>query len=110
MTDDKFDEYDAYGENNPSVTQRFTPYQGAAPCEPPAPDHNSEGYNVTFVKEKHLPDGNVMLTFDVGYEAIKYAGEAGLKLFLYMGALDITLDQAFEAIWNTYKENLHHGE
>ena len=96
-----FDEYGAYGENNPPVGPTEP-----TPSAPPAPDHNSEGYNVTFVEEKHLPDGNVMLTFDVGYEAIKHAGEAGLKLFLYMGALDITLDQAFEAIWNTYKREL----
>jgi len=110
QSSDKFDEHGNYGENNPPVTQEATPYQGAAPCEPPATDYNSDGYSVTFIEEKHLPDGNVKLTFDVGYEAIKYAGEAGLKLFLYVGALDITLEQAFEAIWETYKGKLDHGE
>lgn len=99
-TEGRFDEYGAYGENNPPVTQEAKPYTTA-------PD---DGYNVTFIEEKHLPDGNVKLTFDVGEKAMQHAGEAGLKLFLYTGALDITLEQAFAAIWETYKGKLDHGE
>jgi hypothetical protein len=101
----RFDEYGAYGENNPPVGQTEP-----KPYAPPATEtDDSGGFNITFITEEHLPDGNVKLTFDVGDKAMHYACEAGLKLFLYTGALDITLGQAFEAIWETYKGKLDYG-
>jgi hypothetical protein len=101
----RFDEYGHYGENNPPVGQT----EPTPPAPPATETDDSDGYDVRFITEEHLPDGNVKLTFDVGDKAMHYAGEAGLKLFLYTGALDITLEQAFEAIWETYKGNLDYG-
>ena len=104
MTDKGFDEYGNYGENNPPVGESESKLVTSL-------DEKEDGFNITFIEEEHLPDGNVKLTFDVGDKAMHHASEAGLKLFLYMGALNITEEQAFTAIWETYKEEpLYVGE
>jgi hypothetical protein len=104
MTDKGFDEYGAYGENNPPVGE-------SEPKPVMSLDEKEDGFNITFIEEEQLPDGSVKLTFDVGDKAMHHASEAGLKLFLYMGALNITEEQAFTAIWETYKEGpLYVGE
>jgi hypothetical protein len=104
MTDKGFDEYGHYGENNPPVGE-------SEPKPVMSLDEKEDGFSITFIEEEHLPDGNVKLTFDVGDKAMHEASEAGLKLFLYMGALNITEEQAFTAIWETYKEEpLYVGE
>ena len=84
---DRFDEYGHYGENNPPV----------------GPTEETDGFYVEFVKEVELPSGDVMLTFDLGAKAVRASSELGLKFLLYLGALNISADQAFQTIWDAHK-------
>ena len=62
----------------------------------------TDPYEVTFVSESKLEDGSVVMAFDMGQGASHKASEVGLKLLLYVGALGITFEEAFDAIWNTH--------
>lgn len=100
--DIRFDEYGHYGENNPPVTQEAKPFTLT-------PSEENDGFSVEFVKETELPNGEVMLTFDLGDKAAQAASELGLKLLLYLGALEISAEQAFQTIWDTHKKDTDDG-
>ena len=71
----------------------------------PATETEQQGtdpYEVTFVSERKLEDGSVVMAFDIGQGASHKASELGLKFLLYVGALGITFEKAFDAIWNTH--------
>jgi hypothetical protein len=89
MTKDRFDEYGHYGENNPPLG--------------PTPQKN-DNFFVEFVRERELPNGEVVMTFDLGPEATKAASELGLKLLMYMGALNISSEEAFTILWASRTE------
>lgn len=91
MTKDRFDEYGHYGENNPPLG--------------PTPQRNDKFF-VDFVRERELPNGEVVMTFELGPEATKAASELGLKLLMYMGALNISSEEAFAILWNFMEENI----
>lgn len=85
----RFDEYGHYGENNPPLG--------------PTPTEETDDFYVELVEEVELPDGEVMLTFDLGDKTAQAASELGLKLLLYLGALNLSAEQAFQTIWDTHK-------
>ena len=99
---DRFDEYGHYGENNPPVAQSAEPLG-------PTPTKETDEFCVEFVKEVELPSGDVMLTFDLGGKAVRASSELGLKLLLYLGALNISAEQAFQTIWDTHKGDTDDG-
>jgi hypothetical protein len=62
----------------------------------------TEVANIEVVSETLLEDGGVLYTFDVDNETACTLGEIGLKLLLYCAALEITVEEAFETILNTW--------
>ena len=63
----------------------------------------TDDFYVEFVKEVDLPGGDVMLTFDLGAKAVQASSELGLKFLLYLCALNISADQAFQTIWDAHE-------
>lgn len=63
-----------------------------------------DNFFVEFVRERELPNGEVVMTFDLGPEATKAASELGLKLLMYMGALNISSEEAFTILWDSRTE------
>lgn len=61
-------------------------------------------FYIKFVEEKDNKDGTVMVTFDLGGKAKNTASELGLKMMLYMAALNLSPEQAFETLWNAHSE------
>jgi hypothetical protein len=61
-----------------------------------------KSFKLELVSEEELDNGDVLMRFDMDEMAIKFTSEIGLKMCLICGALDITIEEAFDTLLKTW--------
>jgi hypothetical protein len=68
------------------------------------PEDSVGAPSIHLVEETEYENGDVGMTFDMDKKTTQIAGNLGLKLLLYCGALGISTKKAFDTIWEYNKD------